>query len=193
MHTGTLNYKWKKNSKSQCPSLHQVCRISLTSITTTYLWIEATWMDFPPDPTWTILDSDKEGYTPESKLRTAFKKTVHQHKWMVSNLNFSDKLDILHSDFTSEESRSGSNRFYRAEVGMISAACIIKYNCETQYIQGWEMLPGKPEDHNYYRGELGGQLRVMWTIEIMESILGSTALVVNICDNIRALRRATTR
>ena len=53
------------------------------------------------------------------------------------------------------------------------------------------MVPGKLEDQNFYRGELGGQLRVMCAIKIMESILGSNTLVVNSCDNIRYPRRAS--
>ena len=53
------------------------------------------------------------------------------------------------------------------------------------------MVPGKPEDHKSYRGELIGKLRVMFAIKIIKSIAGSTTLVVNRCDNIRALRRAT--
>ena len=53
------------------------------------------------------------------------------------------------------------------------------------------MVPGKPKYQNSYQGELGGQLRVMCAIKIMEYILGSTTLVVNSCDNISALRRAT--
>ena len=52
------------------------------------------------------------------------------------------------------------------------------------------MLPGKPEDQNSYQGEIEGQLRVMCEIEIMDSKLGSTSIVVNSCENISALRRA---
>ena len=47
-----------------------------------------------------------------------------------------------------------------------------------QYIQGGGMVPGKPEDKNCYQGELGGQIGVMCDIEILESIVGSTTLVV---------------
>ena len=71
---------------------------------------------------------------------------------------------------------------------MISAAWIIDSNCGTQYVQEGGMVPGKPEDHNSYRGELGGQLGVVCAIKFTDSILGSTTLVVNICDNISALR-----
>ena len=53
------------------------------------------------------------------------------------------------------------------------------------------MIPGKPEYHNSYRGELGGQLGVMCVIQIIESIMGSTPLVVYFCDNISALRWAS--
>ena len=53
------------------------------------------------------------------------------------------------------------------------------------------MVPGKPEYQNSYQEELGGQLRVMCAIEIVESIVGITTLVVNICENISDLRRAT--
>ena len=53
------------------------------------------------------------------------------------------------------------------------------------------MVPGKPEDQNYYQGELGGQLRFMCAIEIMVSILSRTTLVVNSCDNIITLKPET--
>ena len=50
------------------------------------------------------------------------------------------------------------------------------------------MVPGKPEYNNFYWGDLRGQLGVMWAIKMMESIMVSTTLVVNSCDNISALR-----
>ena len=53
------------------------------------------------------------------------------------------------------------------------------------------MAPGKPEYQNSYRGEIGGQLGGICAIQIMESILGSTTLVVNRCDNISALIKAS--
>ena len=53
------------------------------------------------------------------------------------------------------------------------------------------MVQGKSKDKNSYRGELGGQLGFMRAIGIMESILYSTTHVVNRCDNISALIRAT--
>ena len=52
------------------------------------------------------------------------------------------------------------------------------------------MVPGKPEDQNSYQGELYVQLGVICVIQIMESILGSTTLVVNRYDKISALRKA---
>ena len=53
------------------------------------------------------------------------------------------------------------------------------------------MVPGKTKYQNSCWGEIRGQLRIMCTIKIMEYILGSTKLVVNICDKMRSLRRAT--
>ena len=50
------------------------------------------------------------------------------------------------------------------------------------------MVPYKPEDHNSYKGQLGGQLGAMYAIKIMEHILGSTTLTVNIWENISTLR-----
>ena len=50
------------------------------------------------------------------------------------------------------------------------------------------MIPGKPEDQNYYQGQLGGQLRVMYKIQIIKSIMGTTQLAVDSCDNIGVLR-----
>ena len=73
---------------------------------------------------------------------------------------------------------------------MSSASWRIKYNYGTQYIQEGGAVPGKTEDQNYYRGELGVQLGVMCTIKIMESTLVSTTLVVNSYDNKSALRQS---
>ena len=121
---------------------------------------------------------------------TAFKKTVQQQKWMVPHLNFSDKLDIILSDFTPGESRSGSNGSYRAKLGLISAEWIIESNSGTQYIQGGGIVTGKKNQKSYH-GELRGQLGVMCDIKIMKSIFGITILVLNSCGNIIILRRAT--
>ena len=109
---------------------------------------------------------------------------------MISHLTFSDKIDALYSEFMSGEARAGSDGPYREEVEVISAACRIKYNRGTHYIQLGGMVPGKPEDQNYYRGELGGQLGFMCAIKIMESILGGP-LVINSCDKISILRQAS--
>ena len=38
-----------------------------------------------------------------------FQETVHRHKWLISDLTFSDKLDILQSDFMSGEARLRSD------------------------------------------------------------------------------------
>ena len=62
-------------------------------------------MDLPLDPSGPQLYSEKEEDIYNTKLCTAFKKTVHQQKWPVSNLTFTDKLDILQSDVTSGEAR----------------------------------------------------------------------------------------
>ena len=79
-------------------------------------------MDLPLEPSGPPLDSGKYEDTSYTKLHTPFNKTVHQHKWLVSHLTLSDKLDMLQSDFTSGEARSGNNGYYRSEVGMISVA-----------------------------------------------------------------------
>ena len=55
------------------------------------------------------------------------------------------------------------------------------------------MVPGKPEYHESYQGELGGQLRFMCAIQIIESIVGSTSLVVDLCDKIITLRQTLIR
>ena len=52
------------------------------------------------------------------------------------------------------------------------------------------MLPGKLEYQNSYRGELGGKLWFMYLIQIIESTMGSTSLMVDICDNILVLIQA---
>ena len=69
---------------------------------------------------------------------------------MVSHLTFSDKLDILQSDFTPGEARSRSDGSDREELGLSSAAWIIESKCGTKYIQGGGMVPGKPKYKNYY-------------------------------------------
>ena len=104
---------------------------------------------------------------------------------------FSDKLDALYSKFTLGEARAGSDGSYKAEVVMSSASWRIESKHGTQYIQGGVMVPGKSEEQNSYQGELVGQVRVMCVIKIMDSILGSTALVINICDNLSALGQAS--
>ena len=91
----------------------------------------------------------------------------------------------------SVEATEGSDNSYRQEVLMSSEAWRIKYNCGTHYIHGGGIVPGKPEDQNSYQGEVRGQLGVMCAIEIMESILGITTLVVNSCENISTLRQAS--
>ena len=55
------------------------------------------------------------------------------------------------------------------------------------------MVPGETNNQKSYQGELGGQIRFMYAIEIMEFILGSTTLVVNICDNTSTIRQAKIR
>ena len=103
-------------------------------------------MEFSPDPPGTPLDLSGEEGTPDSKLRTAFKQTKQQQKWLFSHLTFGDKLDALYSDFTSREARKGNDGSYREYVGMGSAAWRKKINFETQFIQGEGMVPGKPEE-----------------------------------------------
>ena len=105
-------------------------------------------MEFPPDPSVPPLNSAKEEGTSESKLCSSFKKTEHRHKWIVSYLTLSDKLDTLYSGFTSGEARAGIDGSYREDLGMSSVAWIIKSNRRTQYIQGGEVVTGKIEDHN---------------------------------------------
>ena len=55
-------------SKYQRPSCSQVCRISLTNSTPTYLRIEATGMDFRPEPSGPPIDSAEEKGTLDLKL-----------------------------------------------------------------------------------------------------------------------------
>ena len=88
------------------------------------------------------------------------------------------------------EAREGSDGSYQVEVEMISAACKIESNCGMQYTQVGGIVPWKSEYQNSYRGKLGGQLGVICKIQIMKSILDSTRLVVNSCDNINALIQA---
>ena len=52
------------------------------------------------------------------------------------------------------------------------------------------MVSGKPEDHNSYQGELGGQIGVICKIQIIESLVGIALLLFDSCDNIIALRQA---
>ena len=75
-------------------------------------------MDLPPETSVPPLGLSKEVDTPDKKMRTVSKKTVHQHKWMVSYLNFSDKLYKLQSNFMSGEAKLGSNGSYIEEAGL---------------------------------------------------------------------------
>ena len=52
------------------------------------------------------------------------------------------------------------------------------------------MVLEKLEDHNSYQGDTGGQLGVVCMIQIIESILGSTTLVVDRYDNISVRKQA---
>ena len=52
------------------------------------------------------------------------------------------------------------------------------------------MITRKTEDQNSYQGELGVQLGFMCAIQSIESIMVRNPLVVDSCDNIRALRQA---
>ena len=79
-------------------------------------------MDFSPEPSGPPMDSAKEVNTSDTKLCTAFNRTVHRHKCLVSHLTFSDKLDTLQSEFTSGKARSGRNGYYIEGVGLSSAA-----------------------------------------------------------------------
>ena len=57
-----------------------------------------------------------------------------------------------------------------------------------QYIQGGGRVPGNSGDYISYQGERGGQIGIMCAIQIMDSILVSATLVLNICDNISTLK-----
>ena len=148
-------------------------------------------MDFPSDPSGPLLDLVKEEGTSESKMRTTFKKTEHQHKWLVLHLTVSDKFGALCSEFTLGEVRAGIDGYYRTKLGILSGAWRIESNCGTQYIQKEWIITGKPEYHNSDRGVLEGHLGVMCVIKIMESILGSTSPMFNTCDNISDLRQVS--
>ena len=134
------------------------------------------------------MESSEEDNTSDSKLCTAFNQTKQRQKWLFSHPTFSDKLDVLISNFTLGAAREGSDGSYREELLMISAERIKESKCVTQCIQGGGTVPGKSEDHNSCRGELGGQLGAMCVIQIMVSILGNITVVVNSCDNISAFR-----
>ena len=109
---------------------------------------------------------------------------------MVKHIKFSDLWDGLYSDFTSKWDRATSDGSYRGELGLSSPACIIKYNCETQFIQVRGTIPRKPEDQNSHQVEIGDQLEVMCLIQIIEFIMRTISRVVDICDDISSLRWA---
>ena len=56
-------------------------------------------MDLHTDPSRPALESAEEEGTSDLNLRTAFKKTEHWQKLLVSHITFSGKLDALYSDF----------------------------------------------------------------------------------------------
>ena len=88
----------------------------------THIEIEATRLYFPPNPSGPPLESSEEEGRSDLQLHKAIKGTKHQHKWMVTHITFSDKLDVIYSDFTSGQAIEGSDGSYRSEVVLISAA-----------------------------------------------------------------------
>ena len=56
-------------------------------------------MNVPLDPSMLPLESAEEEVTLDSQLFTAFKRKKQQQKWLVTNLAFSNKLDVLYADF----------------------------------------------------------------------------------------------
>ena len=111
-------------------------------------------MDLPTELSGPSLDSEKEVDTPNTKVRTSFKKVVHRQKWMVSQLTYTDKLGIQQSNFASGQMRSGSDGYYRVETGLRSTEYRIESKCGTQYIQGIGMVAGKTKKKKAYLGEL---------------------------------------
>ena len=79
-------------------------------------------MDFYLEPSGSPLEPVTEESISDSKLRTNFNKTEHQHKCLVSHFTFSDKLEALYSDIKSGEARVGSDGYYMPGVEMSSAA-----------------------------------------------------------------------
>ena len=47
-------------------------------------------------------------------MSTAFKQTIYQHKWLVTHITFSDKLDFLYSYLTSGWDEEVSDGHYTA-------------------------------------------------------------------------------
>ena len=110
----------------------------------------------------------------------------HQLKWLVTHIIFSDELDVLYYYFISRRDISGGDGSYWSEVVLGSASWRIESNSGTQFIQEEEVVPGKPVYQNSHKGVFG----VMWLIQNIDSIMGSTSLVVYSCDNIRNLIQA---
>ena len=120
-----IEFKTDTKSGYQRPSHSKVFIISLISISQINLWIEATELDPPLEPSGPLMDSSEEEDTTDSKLRTEFKQTKHRNKWLVTHLNFNEKLDVLYAYFIAGQVRSGSDRYYQSEVVLSSALLII--------------------------------------------------------------------
>ena len=121
------NIAFQKDTKwvSHRPSWSQFCRISLISSSPTHLQIEATGLDFLPEPSEPPLESSEEEGTSYSQLCISFNWKNLQQKWMFTHLTFSNKLDVLYSDLKSRRERSGSDGSYQSKLRLISAAWII--------------------------------------------------------------------
>ena len=63
---------------------------------------------------------------------------------------------------------------------MSSAAWRTGSHCGTQYIQGGGVVAVKSEDQNSFRGDIGGQIGVMYLIKIVESIYQSIESAVSL-------------
>ena len=91
------------------------------------------------------LESAEEDVTLDSQLFTAFRRKKQQHKWLVTNLTYSNNLDVLYADFIDGQAIAGSDRSYQSEVVLSLSEWRIESNFEMQYIQEGGMFPGKIE------------------------------------------------
>ena len=113
-------------------------------------------------------------------------------KWFSHGLNLPQSLEQFVQELYAGRAVGVSDGSYDPDNGLSSAAWII-YTPDGQALDGAGMVPGTVLDHNSYRGELGGLLAQLQTLQKIEDIYpGQEYDVIVACDGESALMKALT-